>query len=243
MLLGSTKSCVEWCTKIRKNMTRELILNFHGLGEPPPDTESEERFYWLRTESFSRLLDQVLDHSTKEPKISLTFDDGNASDVFIALPELANRGLTASFFICPGRIGKKNYLDEAMIKELAGAGMRVGSHGMNHQDWRRLDSAGLEVEISGARRKLEDIIGQRVTNVSIPFGSYDRRVLRRLAQEQWEVIYTADGGIAWDTSKLKPRTTVTANLQDRDLLQELVRAPYLHVRLRRALSRIWKRLR
>jgi len=227
------------------NMANELILNFHGLGEPPPCTASEEMLYWLRAERFSYLLDQVMDRSPNvEPKISLTFDDGNASDVLLALPELANRGLTASFFICPGRIGRNHYLDEAMIKDLVGAGMSVGSHGMNHQDWRHLDSAGLEVEISVARRMLADIIGQPVTVVSIPFGSYDRRVLRWLAREQWDVIYTVDGGMARDTSKLKPRTTLTASMQDRDdILQELLRAPYLHLRLRRALSRLWKRLR
>ena len=223
-------------------MTKELILNFHGLGEPPPYTASGEKIYWLRTEAFTRLLDQVLDYSTKEPKISLTFDDGNTSDVLLALPELTKRGLTAGFFICAGRIGKRDYLDEAMIKELPRAGMSVGSHGMNHRDWRRLDAAELEVEISGARRKLEDIIGQPVTAVSIPFGSYNRRVLRRLAHRHWDVIYTVDGGIAWDASRLKPRTTIKASMQDHDIL-ELLRAPYLHVRLRSALLRIWKRLR
>jgi len=224
-------------------MCRQLILNFHGLGEPPPSVEPEERLYWLSKKSFSRLLNQISDYSEIEPKISLTFDDGNASDVLIALPELISRELTASFFVCPGRIGDRNYLDKAMIKELTGAGMCVGSHGMNHRDWRRLDSDALEIEISGARRELEDIIGQPVTNVSIPFGSYDRRILRRLVQENWDVIYTVDGGFALNTLKLKPRTSITSNMLGYDFLKELMRTPRLHTRLRRSLTRVWKRLR
>src|SRR5271165_2425896 len=102
-------------TSVRK----ELILNFHGLGAPPPHVDSKEIIYWWSKDSFVRLLDQISDRPLNaEPKISLTFDDGNASDVLVALPELASRGLAASFFICAGRIGKKHYLDEAMIKEL-----------------------------------------------------------------------------------------------------------------------------
>jgi peptidoglycan/xylan/chitin deacetylase (PgdA/CDA1 family) len=223
---------------------RELILNFHGLGEPPPYAAAEEKFYWWSADRFALLLDEIVDRPpTAEPRISLTFDDGNASDAVVALPELASRGMTASFFVCTGRVGKTDYLDEAMMRDLLGAGMKVGSHGMDHLNWRLLDSAGLKREVGDARRKLQDIICQPVTAVAIPFGSYDRRVLKWLACEQFDVIYTVDGGAACVTSKLKTRNTLTANMQNGDILQELLRAPYLRVDIMRALRRTWKRLR
>jgi peptidoglycan/xylan/chitin deacetylase (PgdA/CDA1 family) len=222
---------------------KEMVLILHGLGDPHPDVDSEEKPYWLSGDRFTRLLNQILDlPPIAATKISLTFDDGNASDVLVALPELTKRDLTASFFVCAGRIGKKHYLSEAMIRELLGAGMGVGSHGMNHCDWRLLDSAGLRCEISEARRKLEDVVQQPITNVAIPFGSYDRRVLKWLGRERWDVIYTSDCGTTCVTSKFKSRTSIKATMRDEDILY-LLRAPHLHVEIRKVLAAIWKRLR
>jgi peptidoglycan/xylan/chitin deacetylase (PgdA/CDA1 family) len=226
------------------SFVRELILNFHGLGEPHAEVDANEMRYWWRASSFSRLLDQLLEFPTNnDPRIVITFDDGNASDALLALPELSKRGLDAGFFLCAGRVGKKHYLDQAMIKDLLAAGMSIGSHGMEHRDWRTLDSLALDVEIRVARLKLEDLAQRPVTAVAIPFGSYDRRVLQRLKRESWECIYTSDRGIAHSTSQIKPRETLDADMQDGNILGKLLEAPSLRGRIRRLLSRLYKRLR
>jgi peptidoglycan/xylan/chitin deacetylase (PgdA/CDA1 family) len=225
------------------NIKRELVLIFHGVCEPHSKVDSEEKPYWLSRDRFTHLLDQILDlASNSETKISLTFDDGNASDILIALPELTRRDLTASFFVCAGRIGKQHYLSDAMIRELLGAGMSIGSHGMDHRDWRLLELAGLRREISEARRKLEDVIQRPVTSVAIPFGSYDRRVLNWLRRERWDAIYTSDRGTSYVTSKFKPRTSIKATMQDDEILH-LLRSPHLQDELRKFVLGIWKRWR
>ena len=159
----------------------------------------------------------------------------------MALPELAKRRLKASFFVCAGRIGIKNYLDGSMIRDLLGAGMNIGSHGMDHQDWRTLNSGSLEVEIVEARKKIEDISRSPVRIVAIPFGSYDRRVLRRLKPESWDCIYTSDRGRARLTAKIKPRETLDAAMQDRDILSELLTKPPVKTRIKQALLQFYKR--
>jgi peptidoglycan/xylan/chitin deacetylase (PgdA/CDA1 family) len=223
---------------------RELILNFHGLGEPHPWVDAQEKRYWWGMAGFTRLLDQISDRPPDaDPRIAITFDDGNASDTLLALPELTKRGLTAEFFVCAGRIGKRHYLDKSMIRDLVDAGMQVGSHGMDHRDWRRLDRQGLETEIGDPRRKLEEVTLSPVTAVAIPFGSYDRRVLVRLKQEPLKCIYTSDRGIAGDRSKLKPRETLTDEMQCRDILGELFAAMPLRVRIKREFEQIYKRMR
>jgi peptidoglycan/xylan/chitin deacetylase (PgdA/CDA1 family) len=225
------------------NTQRELVLIFHGVGDPHPKVDLEEKPYWLSRDRFNHLLDQILDFAPNaKTKISLTFDDGNASDVLIALPELTRRDLTAGFFVCANRIGKKHYLSAAMIRELLGAGMSVGSHGMNHRNWRLLDPGGLRCEISEARLKLEDVIQRPVTSVAIPFGSYDRRVLSWLGRERWDVIYTSDRGTTHVTSKLKPRTSIMATMRDGEIFH-LLRSPHLHDELRQLVLGAWKRLR
>jgi peptidoglycan/xylan/chitin deacetylase (PgdA/CDA1 family) len=223
---------------------RELILNFHGLGEPHHDVGPEELPYWISAASFTRLLDQTVElRNNCGPKIAITFDDGNSSDAFLAFPELSRRGLVASFFVCAGRIGKKHYLDASMIKSLLQGGMIIGSHGMDHRDWRTLGPSGLDVEITDARRKLEDVIQRSVTAVAIPFGSYNRRVLNRLMCDPWDCIYTSDRGIARSSAKIKSRETIDATMQDEYLLNKLSVNSPSHIRLRRWLSRCYKKLR
>ena len=91
---------------------REIILTFHGIGDPPAGTDAAELRYWWDESSFLLALDHIsAAPSTVRLATHITFDDGNASDAKIALPGLTKRGLTASFFICAGRIRAPGYVD------------------------------------------------------------------------------------------------------------------------------------
>ena len=126
----------------------------------------------------------------------------------IALPELAKRGLKAAFFICANRIGAAHYLDRVALSDLVAAGMEIGTHGMDHRDWVGLDEATLNIETSEARQRIEEACGIAVTKAAIPFGSYNRRVLKRLRRERFEYVYTSDNTFAQSEAWLKPRVTV-----------------------------------
>ena len=106
-----------------------LILNFHGLGPPPPDTRFEERAYWLPMDFFR----EVLDYVAPKGYVRLTFDDGNASDSAFAFDEIAKRGLRAEFFLLAARIGQEGYLQAAQVREMVAADMVIGLHGMFHR--------------------------------------------------------------------------------------------------------------
>ena len=162
------------------------------------------------------------------------------SDAKVALPALVERGLTASFFVCAGRIGKSNYLDAAAIRDLLGAGMTIGSHGMRHQDWRKLHDAALDTEISSARQLLANICGREIDEVSIPFGSYDRRVLARMRLEAFRHAYTSDGGMVQGDRWLKPRNTLDRSWQTRNPLAELAARDSIPRRMRRAFRNVCK---
>ena len=55
---------------------------------------------------------------------------------------------------------------------------------MLHRPWRELGDSALHEELVDAKRILEDVVGRPVTEAACPFGSYDRRVLRRAAQRR-----------------------------------------------------------
>src|SRR2546421_4055299 len=44
------------------------------------------------------------------PRVALTFDDGLRSNVHVAYPILQKLGLTATFFVCPGLIERREWL-------------------------------------------------------------------------------------------------------------------------------------
>ena len=129
-----------------------LILHFHGVGPVPDGIGSEERNYWCEEDRFKSILDSVCTLSTEIP-IEITFDNGNISDAVVALPALVDRGLTASFFVCAGRIGLSGYLDKSAMIDIISSNMDIGSHGWGHADWRRVDDKMLDVEIDEAPKR------------------------------------------------------------------------------------------
>ncbi len=223
-------------------LQRELILNFHGVGEPHSGIDPDERPVWISRNAFVSWLDSINALRAAQPiPIRITFDDGNASDLTIALPELLERNLTATFFICAGRLQKPHYVDRSAVRDLLEAGMRIGSHGMHHRDWQTLGESELSEEIGTARKMLEDACGRGVDEAAVPFGSYNRRVLERLRAEKFARVYTSDHGLANDRAWLKPRITLRSNSQ-RDLVRFLGPRARTEAILR-DIYRLYKRLR
>ena len=183
---------------------RIINLTFHGIGEPERSLEPGEEQVWLDSDQFQSALDSVGGRSD----VRITFDDGNASDVEQALPGLRRRGLTATFFVVAGRLGDPGFLDERGVCALAAAGMGIGSHGMHHRPWRRLDQHALEEEHVAAKVLLEEVVDRPVTEAACPFGSYDRCVLRSLRRHGYRRAYTSDPGTTGHDDWIQSRYTV-----------------------------------
>jgi peptidoglycan/xylan/chitin deacetylase (PgdA/CDA1 family) len=225
-------------------MGAQRIFTLHGIGSPHQGVPSDEPFYWVTQQAFVSLLQIIVaGRETSTLPIDITFDDGNESDAVIALPELAKRDLSATFFVVASRIGMSHYLDRQALIDLISAGMEIGTHGMNHCDWRKLDETALNIEISDARRRIEDACGTAVTKAAIPFGSYDRRVLKRLRSEGFKCVYTADRGLAQSDTWLKPRQTISSAESEADMKSLVTTYPTLRARLYCGDALLYKRLR
>jgi peptidoglycan/xylan/chitin deacetylase (PgdA/CDA1 family) len=225
------------------NTNERLILHFHGLGPVPDWIGAEERNYWCNEHRFASILDTICSLMQTIP-IEISFDDGNMSDAVIALPALAKRRLTAAFFICAGRIGLPGYLDRSAMSELISAGMTIGSHGWSHVDWRRVDDATLDVEIDAARDKIAGVVGHAVDTVAIPFGSYDRRVVRRLRRGDITTVFTSDGGRAPLSGWMLPRDVFRISWDDHRTLVEMATRPLsMRASIRRHIVGVIKQLR
>jgi peptidoglycan/xylan/chitin deacetylase (PgdA/CDA1 family) len=214
-------------------------LTVHGIGTPVRPLEPGEGETWVSVEQF----EQVLDAVTGRDDVRITFDDGNSSDVDIALPRLVERGLTAEFFLLAGRLGAPGSVNSDGVTKLLDAGMTIGSHGWGHRDWRRLEQDHMIEELLVAPETLGTLTGQRVAAAAVPFGSYDRRVLNRLRCAGMRRVYTSDGGPARPEAWLQPRTSLRHDLTPAWIRDVLAGSPGLRRRARRVGAKLVKRTR
>jgi peptidoglycan/xylan/chitin deacetylase (PgdA/CDA1 family) len=213
-------------------MAHNTVINlcFHGIGTPRRELEPGEAPYWVTVDLFHA----VLDEASGWPNVQLSFDDGNASDVDIALPALAERGLSADFFVLAGRLGSPGSLDEDAVRRLRRAGMRVGTHGWAHRSWRNMDGTTRADELVVARQRLAAVAGTAVDRAACPLGQYDRKLLTHLRTLGYDRVFTSDRRPAQSHAWLQPRYSVRRHDTRESLHTEIFRS---HGLLRRARSR------
>jgi peptidoglycan/xylan/chitin deacetylase (PgdA/CDA1 family) len=222
---------------------KRVIINFHGLGPIPPHVDAGEAKVWCADPAlYADLLDETREAATAcGLDFLITFDDGNRSDLDTGLKPLADRGVSAIFFPCAGRIGQSGYLDTAALRELVAAGQRIGSHGWSHTDWRRAPPAAMRQEVGEAKDRIEQAAGVEVTTVAIPFGCYDRRVLRDAAP--FESIFTSDAVLADTTARVQPRLSYTADWQRGAVSRAIADSHQPFRRMKKKLAMTFKRFR
>jgi peptidoglycan/xylan/chitin deacetylase (PgdA/CDA1 family) len=221
-------------------LTRSVVnLTVHGVGDPVRILDPGEDRTWVSVAQ----LELALDAAIGRDDIQITFDDGNASDVEIALPRLLERGLRAEFFVLAGLLGEPGRLSREGVAELTSAGMTVGSHGWAHRDWRRINESEADQELTEAHRVLGEITGRQVSRVAIPFGSYDRRVLRRLRAANVTRVFTSDGGRARSNDWLQARTSLRHDLDAAWIRRVLDGTPSPWQLARGVAARTFKRFR
>lgn len=171
----------------------------------------------------------------------ITFDDGNLSDLTLGLKPLADRRMTAIFFPCAERLTQPGYLDAAALRELIAAGMTIGSHGWAHTDWRRASPKAMRREVGEAKDRIEQAAGAPVTTVAIPFGSYDRRVLRDA--RPFETIFTSDAALADAGARVQPRFSYTTDWRQGTVERLVAEGRSPLNRIKRNLAMTFKRFR
>ncbi len=212
---------------------------FHGIGTPERALEPGEDAYWISP----YLYEQVLDEVAGRADVRLSFDDGNRSDVDIALQGLLDRGLTATFFPLAGRLETGGSLDPADLRALRAAGMNVGSHGMDHRPWRGLTPSERRRELVEAREQLSEAAGAPIEEVALPLGRYDRDVLGALRATGYRRVHSSDRRPARPAAWLQPRYSVRRGDTLESVRRDILTPPAPLRRLRSEAVGVVKRLR
>jgi len=174
-----------------------------------------------------------------EGRFAVTFDDGYAAVGRIAWPLLLELQVPMTLFVVAGAIGQSNHWDQAqgdclepmadavLLRELADAGVEIGSHTMSHARLTACSNAELHTEIVDAKQKLEDLLGRPVPGFSYPYGAWDARVRAAVIDAGYRyATATILGPVATDTDPyLIPRVNMRWNTVGW-LLQRKIRKAY-----------------
>jgi peptidoglycan/xylan/chitin deacetylase (PgdA/CDA1 family) len=117
--------------------------------------------------------------------VGLTFDDGYTDFLTHVVPTLIRHNFTATVFMVAGRMGghndweeygpSKSLLTVDELRQVAEAGMEIGSHGLHHMSLPKATDAELAEELERSRAILTETIGQDVTGFCYPYGHLEAR--------------------------------------------------------------------
>jgi peptidoglycan/xylan/chitin deacetylase (PgdA/CDA1 family)/glycosyltransferase involved in cell wall biosynthesis len=182
------------------------ILMYHAIGregEAPsryilPGSRFERQLTWLKFRRYNVIgLDEFvrtrIEHRLPPPRsVVLTFDDGYADNIELALPALERHGFPATVFLVSAAGGRADWdrvgevegralLNPADAKGLNGR-LAFGAHSRTHPSLPRLEPSDLEREVSGSRLELEAALNAPVSTFSYPYGETSPEVERAVVE-------------------------------------------------------------
>jgi peptidoglycan/xylan/chitin deacetylase (PgdA/CDA1 family) len=171
-----------------------MVLMYHSVAEAAEDPNQlcvtpgrfAEQMAWLerrglRGVGIGTLVD-AMRAGRQRGLVGITFDDGYASVLEAALPQLQRRGFSATAFIVSGRLGGSNEWDDGPswplltgsdVRELAAAGIEIGSHAATHIPLAGAGQGQLTAEIGSSRSSLAALAGTGIRGFAYPYGSMD----------------------------------------------------------------------
>ena len=184
-----------------------MILMYHGVAEVAEDPNQlcvtpgrfAAQLAWLERRGLRGVgiaeLVRAAAAGCQRGLVGITFDDGYLSVLEAALPELGHRGFGATAYVISGRIGGSNVWDEgpswplmsaSQVRELAAAGIEIGSHGATHVRLAGASPDRLTAEIGGSRASLSALLGTQIRGFAYPYGSMDAAARRAVRDAGYE---------------------------------------------------------
>ena len=104
--------------------------------------------------------------------VAITFDDGDWTSYAVAFPELAQRRMTATFFVITSKIGTPGFATWEQLREMKSAGMSIQSHTHSHPFLSALAKDDVLFELRESKRLLDSMLGQDTVGISLPNGDH-----------------------------------------------------------------------
>jgi peptidoglycan/xylan/chitin deacetylase (PgdA/CDA1 family) len=160
---------------------------------------------------------------------AITFDDGFTNVLQYGLEPLRQAGFTAIQFVVSDRIGQGNVwdipagevperlMDATQIREWMAAGHQVGSHSATHPRLTQLSPEAAFEEISGSRKRLEDLFGVPIRHFCYPYGDWNLWVREQVQNAGYATACTTEFGVNRPPDSPHSLKRVTARYRSRSL--------------------------
>jgi len=183
------------------------ILMYHEIGDAANElyvsrTQFIAQMDYLVAHGYTTIsFEDLLAHWTEgaplpEHPVLITFDDGYSSAYSVAVEVLAERGLTATFFIPTGLVGEPNRVTWPELVEMCFAGFTIASHSVSHPYLATCDAAALKEELALSKQVLDENLSTEVLALCYPFGQFNETVLRTARECGYQVAVTTQVAVS-----------------------------------------------
>jgi peptidoglycan/xylan/chitin deacetylase (PgdA/CDA1 family) len=190
---------------------RIVVLMYHGLyadDRELAEIDAADRPYAVSLAQFKQQLDalsaagiplvdprQLTLRVPERGGVVLSFDDGHGSNHSHALPELLSRQARAVFFATSDFIERRRgFCTWRQLREMADAGMTIGSHGRTHRFFDDMADDEARAEFIDSRRAIEQHVGHAVDQISFPGGRHTRAQLQLGHDAGYKLLHTSTVG-------------------------------------------------
>jgi peptidoglycan/xylan/chitin deacetylase (PgdA/CDA1 family) len=139
-------------------------------------------------------LQDLVNGTAGENSVALTFDDCLLDAGIYAVPILREKDLKATFFAVTDLVGREGYAGWDMLREMAGNGMSIQSHGASHEPLSEMRAERIRQELETSKKTIEDRLGTAVDFLSAPHGMFDGRVREAARSLGYRGICTSEPG-------------------------------------------------
>jgi peptidoglycan/xylan/chitin deacetylase (PgdA/CDA1 family) len=188
------------------------IMMYHYVDDTPPPAGPYADGLTVRTKDFRAEMEYLVENDyhtvsladvylamagekqLPEKPVALTFDDGGIDNYKVAFPLLKEYGLTGTFFVITGSVGKEGQMSWEQLREMAAQGMSIQSHTVSHPDLRGVSASRLKSELVDSRKAIADAIGEPSYVLSYPSGAYDGKVIEATRAAGYVMAVATDKG-------------------------------------------------
>jgi peptidoglycan/xylan/chitin deacetylase (PgdA/CDA1 family) len=167
------------------------VLTYHQIREWTASDTKQDRPYIMSPATFRAELDRLVTtgYTTINPDqlvaylttgtplpakpVLLSFDDGTDAQIAVALPELQQRHLTATFFVPTVVLDRPGHLTTDQVRQLDTAGMTIGAHTWDHHRVDSYTGDDWRIQIDQPIAQLARIVGHPIRHFAYPYGVWN----------------------------------------------------------------------
>ncbi len=130
--------------------------------------------------------------------IGLSIDDAFLSVYRQAWPRLRKAGLPFTLFVATGAVDRrgKDYMNWDQIREMARAGVTIGTHSVSHAHLPMLSAAAIEEELAKSNKRFEKELGFKPRLFAYPYGEASRAVMAAARAAGYLAAFSQYSGVA-----------------------------------------------